>query len=198
MIHGVNLSLQFKEQCICKNFSFDVRVGESVCLSAPSGKGKTSILKMIMGIITPKGGEIFINDMGLNSQNILAIRDLFSWLPQNVNLPINSIDELIELLLLDLDDIRYFNSYLEELEISEEVKLHNFSELSGGEKQRIILAACISKQKPILLLDEPASSLDDHSIDLLFKLLNKLKNKTILSTSHNQKWIDNCDRILTL
>jgi len=198
MIKCENLSLLFKEQNVYDDLSFHIELGESVCVKAASGKGKSSLLKMIMGLLQPSSGRIFIKGLELCPQHINTIRNLISWLPQNVYLPVNSSQELIDLLMLNADNVSLYNNCLQQLEITEEHKLKDFSELSGGEKQRILLAACISMQKPILLLDEPVSALDDHSIDLLLALLDNLKDKTILSTSHNQKWISHCDRILDL
>ena len=74
----------------------------------------------------------------------------------------------------------------------------NFTEMSVGQKQRVVIAACLTLDGDILLMDEPTSALDNHSIEKLISTINSLENKTILSVSHNSKWIDNSDLIIEL
>ncbi|MPQ46668.1 ATP-binding cassette domain-containing protein [Marinifilum sp. N1E240] len=196
MIRFDNISLKFPEQIICENLSFKVKEGEMVGLSAPSGKGKTSLLKLMMGILVPDAGKILVNNIEVNPSSIDEIRKQIIWLPQNVNLPIESGQELVELLELDEEGIKNYHSFLKFLGIDNNGKL--FNKMSGGQRQRMIVAACLSMNKPILVLDEPVSALDDDSIDLFIELIQSLKNKTIISTSHNQKWLNHCSQIIEL
>ncbi|WP_421919117.1 ATP-binding cassette domain-containing protein [Marinifilum sp.] len=198
MIEFDNVSLKFDELVICENLSFHLNQGESLCLSGSSGKGKSSLLKLILGIIQPISGRILIDGQELNTINISDARSKMIWLPQNTNLPVNSGKELIELLDLNTENRKLYHSYLDQLGISAIAKEKLFSEISGGQKQRMVMAACLSTDKPILLLDEPVSALDDESIDRFIKLISALKGKTIISASHNQKWINECSRIIEL
>ncbi|PKQ63954.1 hypothetical protein BZG02_08045 [Labilibaculum filiforme] len=198
MIKCENINLSFPKQIVCENFSFEVATGESVCISGPSGKGKSSLLKVLMGFMIPQSGKIQVDGLDLNSDTIATIRNKMIWLPQNSNLPVDSADELVVLLQMKEEQIRKFNQFLEQLGVKEYGGDRSFNEISGGQKQRIVLAACLSLDKPIILLDEPVSALDDYSIDLLFATLGSLPNKTIVSTSHNKKWLDFCDRTIEL
>jgi ABC-type bacteriocin/lantibiotic exporter with double-glycine peptidase domain len=198
MIKCEKINLSFPKQVICENLSFEVLAGESICFSGPSGKGKSSLLKVLMGFLTPQSGKIKIDGSELNSDTITAIRNKMIWLPQNSNLPVDSANELVELLQMKPEHIEYFQLFLDRLGVRECGSDKSFTEISGGQKQRVVLAACLSLDKPIILLDEPVSALDDHSIDLLFATLDSLSNKTIVSTSHNKKWINYCNRTIEL
>ncbi|WP_461638540.1 ABC transporter ATP-binding protein [Labilibaculum euxinus] len=198
MIKCEKINLSFPGQLICKDLSFEVFAGESICFSGPSGKGKSSLLKVLMGFITPQSGNIQIDGLELNSDTIAEIRNKMIWLPQNSNLPVDSANELSDLLQMNAEQVERFQQFQDQLGVRECGFDKSFAEISGGQKQRIVLAACLSLDKPIILLDEPVSALDDHSIDLLFATLNSLPDKTIVSTSHNKKWIDYCNRTIEL
>ena len=198
MIKFNNVSLSFDELVICKDLGFELNQGDSLCLSGPSGKGKSSLLKLILGIIKPTSGNIYIDGLELNPDHINEIRNKIIWLPQNIHLPVNSGKELIELLDLNKHQDQLYHSYLDKLGVPVNGKERFFNQVSGGQKQRIVLAACLSLDKPILLLDEPVSALDDQSIDLFIDVINSLGDKTIVSTSHNMKWLKHCSRVIEL
>jgi len=198
MIKCEKLNLSFPRKIICEDLSFEVDRDESICLSGPSGKGKSSLLKVLMGFLTPQSGIIHVNNLELNSDNIDEIRNQMLWLPQNSNLSVDSGLELIELLQMKPENRKRYRSFLNQLGVLDCGEEQLFTEISGGQKQRIVLAACLSLDKSILLLDEPVSALDDHSIDLLFETLDSLENKTIVSTSHNKKWMSYCNRTIEL
>ncbi|WP_321281505.1 ATP-binding cassette domain-containing protein [Marinifilum fragile] len=198
MIKFDNVSLKFSDQIICERLNFDVKCGDSFCLSGPSGIGKSTLLKLMLGIILPDSGDIFIDGHKLASDNVEELRKQMSWLPQNVNLPVDSGQELIELLQLNEKQVEMFKHYLQQLEINNGEQERVFTEISGGQKQRIVLAASLSLQKPIILLDEPTSALDEESIELLIQLVNSLKDRTVVSTSHNSQWVKSCSNVFEL
>jgi len=198
MIKCEKINLSFAKQVICENLSFELARGESMCFSGPSGKGKSSLLKVLMGFLMPQSGTIQVDGLELNSDTIMAIRNKMTWLPQNSNLPVDSANELVALLQMKKEQKESFQFFLSQLGVPKCGGGKRFTEISGGEKQRVIMAACLSLDKPMILLDEPVSALDDHSIELLFSTLDSLPNKTIVSTSHNQKWINYCNRIIEL
>jgi len=197
MIKVTNLDLNFSEKIIFKDFSFSIEKGENVCISGPSGKGKSTILKMLMAYVIPNRGTIKINNLLINPENINAIRKQMVWIPQNINLPVNNGLALMELMNLRSHQNR-IEILLQELGLEINILSTDFSQISGGEKQRVIIAICLSIDKDIILMDEPTSSLDEESIDKLISCIAKLDNKTIISASHHQRWMESTHKIIKL
>lgn len=197
MIKVKNLHLSFSDKVIFDDLSFSIKEGDNVCMSGPSGRGKSTILKMLMGYVIAEKGEIEVNHLVLSPKHIKQIRDSIIWIPQNINLPVANGKALLELLEITEKKDRV-EVLLQELGIETALLSANFGEISGGQKQRIIIAICLSLEKDIILMDEPTSSLDEDSIDLLIQCVSKFKGKTIITASHHQKWMESCDKILTL
>lgn len=197
-----NIFLAFDEKEILRNFSFRVKEGENICISGESGKGKSSLLKLIQGYLIANKGEIFVFNKKINPENINYIRKNISWLPQNINLPVDCGLDLIELLGLDESQKNPIITLMKKLGLEKEIYLKDFSEISGGEKQRIILSICLNLDRKLLLLDEPTSSLDEKAILFLKETIVDLREKnpklTIISSSHNKSWLDSCDRVIEL
>ncbi len=197
MIKCKNISLKFGDKNIFEDFSFEVNSSEFVTLKGESGKGKSSLLKILQGYVSFINGSIEINGDILEQSTISKIRNSIIWIPQNVNLPVQNGMQLVDLLGLK-DNINIIESLLNQLDIDIKMLSDDFQKISGGQKQRIIIAICLSIEKPIVLMDEPTSSLDEASIQLLLKTVKGLKNKTILSASHNNTWIKSSNRVIEL
>jgi polar amino acid transport system ATP-binding protein/putative ABC transport system ATP-binding protein len=197
MIECKNISLSFSDKMIFNHLTLSVAENENVCLSAVSGKGKTTFLKLLQGYVIPDDGEIYINNIALQPSTIKDIRDIIVWIPQNVNLPVNNGAGLIKLLNIqsNRDEIEGFTH---KLGLEKNILTKDFDIISGGQKQRIIISICLSFDKKIILLDEPTSSLDKTSISSLIEVIHSLKGKTILSASHNQQWINSMNRTISL
>lgn len=197
MISGKNISLSFNSTFIFKDLTFSIHGGENACFSGPSGKGKSSLLKIIQGYIIPDTGQVEIDGMDLNIENVRKIRSKMAYIPQNINLPVDNGKELLKL-INDRNAEKTVDSFIEELGMPADMLTRRFDEMSGGQKQRVVIAVCLSLDREIILLDEPTSSLDDESIDKVIRVIQNLKNRTIVSASHNQKWIRFVDKKINL
>ncbi len=197
MIECKNISLSFDEHEVFKQFNLKIERGESVCLSGESGKGKSTLLKLLQGFELISDGSVRIAGEELTEKTVRQIRGEITWIPQNVNLPVKNATELMELLQIEENKEQVFQ-YLKQLGVDKKNFNKEFSEISGGQKQRIIIAICLCLNNEIILLDEPTSSLDENSIQLLIKTIQSLKGKTIVSASHNQSWLQSVDRIIEL
>ena len=197
MINIQQITLSFQDKTILDNFSAQIRRGEHVCFSGPSGRGKSSLLKIIQAYLIPAKGEISIDGLTLNRLQVKNIRNKMAYVPQNIHLPVKNGTELLEMLaksqLSEKTEI-----FCEKLGLPREMLSRSFDEMSGGQKQRIVIAVCMSLEREILLLDEPTASLDDEAIDALIECIKGLENTTVVSASHNSKWLNAAGRVISI
>lgn len=197
MININQITLSFQDKTILDNFSAQIRRGEHVCFSGSSGRGKSSLLKIIQAYLFPAKGEISIDGLTLNRLQVKNIRNKMAYVPQNIHLPVKNGTELLEMLaksqLSEKAEI-----FCEKLGLPREMLSRSFDEMSGGQKQRIVIAVCLSLEREILLLDEPTASLDDEAIDALIECIKGLENTTVVSASHNSKWLNAAGRVISI
>ncbi|NCB67973.1 MAG: ATP-binding cassette domain-containing protein [Bacteroidia bacterium] len=197
MININQITLSFQDKTILDNFSAQIRRGEHVCFSGSSGRGKSSLLKIIQAYLIPAKGEISIDGLTLNRLQVKNIRNKMAYVPQNIHLPVKNGTELLEMLaksqLSEKAEI-----FCEKLGLPREMLSRSFDEMSGGQKQRIVIAVCLSLEREILLLDEPTASLDDEAIDALIECIKGLENTTVVSASHNSKWLNAAGRVISI
>ena len=190
-----NLTKHFEQRVIFEKLSFLVKKGEKVTITGASGKGKTTLLRLLAGIIAPDEGSISFNNKEFNSQNARAIRQQIAYLPQGIDLMVSNGVELAQLLQIEP---KLAFPYLEKLLLSTNIMQQPFAEISGGEKQRMLISLILSLQRPILLLDEPTSALDKNSSEKLIDLIWSNPNITMISTSHNPEWEKRCEQVIRL
>ena len=197
MIQCEDICLSFNEKSIFLNFNLFIKEGENVCISGASGKGKSSLLNLFQGYVIQQSGEITVAEKKLSAAKIKEIRNEIMYVPQNIHLPVKNGIALVELMGIQ-KQMPKIKSALQQIGLSDDFMEKDFMKISGGQKQRIVIAVCLGLDKKILLMDEPTASLDDDSIGLLVKTIGSLKNKTVVSASHNQQWANSCDRIIEL
>lgn len=199
MIQFNNTYFSYDGKPLISGFSVNIAHGEKVIIYGPSGSGKSTLVHAILGFVQPEQGEITVNNLRLSHDTINEIRQLTSWLPQDISLPYNTIREMIlapfefkanhsrkpsdQEILTEFDKLALEHSLLDK----------GISEISGGQKQRILLITTTLLRRPILLLDEPTSALDAQSVDLVIDYLKSLTDTTIIAISHDQKLINSLD-----
>ena len=192
--------------------SLDLRVeaGEFTVLAGPSGSGKSTLLNLAGGLDRPTSGEVFLNDVSLNSQtdDQLTRQRLYKigFVFQAYNLiPVLSAWENIQF-TLQLQGIpekehgARIQPLLNELGL-EGLEHRRPAELSGGQQQRVAVARAIVGQPTIILADEPTANLDSESAISLLKMMRRLnheKKVTFLFSSHDQRVIDIACRVVRL
>lgn len=198
-----NVSLKFDETIFIKGFTQQIFENEKVVFSGISGSGKTSLLNSILGFVPVHEGEIFVNNLQVNSKNIHEIRKMISWLPQDLYFDIKSCRELVNLPFsfeinkqFQPKDVQ-FKEIISQLLLPKDILDKNLNEISGGQKQRLILASLLLLPKPILLLDEPTSALDQKSTEALLEIIHTQK-KTLISSSHDAFWNNKMDKIILI
>lgn len=204
MIQFNNTYFEYDEKPLISGFSVNIARGEKVVIYGPSGSGKSTLVHAILGFVQATQGEIMVNNLPLSPDTITEIRQLTSWLPQDISLPYNTVRDMVlapfefkanhsrkpsdQEILAEFDKLGLEHNLLEK----------GITEISGGQKQRILLLTTVLLRKPILLLDEPTSALDAQSVDLVINYLKSLTNTTIIAISHDQKLINALDRKLLI
>ena len=200
-----NLVKKFKSTVAVNNISFEIEKNNTLGLLGPNGCGKTTSIGMMLGFITPTKGEIFVDNIKLNSKNRIKLLSLMNFASPYIELPkkltvrqnlevyarlygISEKVERIEELVEDLDLGKFLNK--------------NTGELSSGQKNRVSLAKSLINKPKLLFLDEPTASLDPDVGDFVREYLEKYKNKnelTMLLASHNMKEVERlCSKIIMM
>lgn len=187
-----------------KDVSFELHEGESLGVLGPNGGGKTTLMKIIVGLLRPDSGTLFFNGKKVETHE--HVHHFFSYVPQhsdlNFILPVKVSD------YMNFAKAVYPNVTDQELdELLELVGiLHKkqamISRLSGGEKQRVLLARALVNRPKLLLLDEPTKGLDSSGQDQLLSIIEKIKAKdktAVMIVDHNiNQIIRHCHKILCL
>jgi len=203
---GVRFAYDNKE--VLTEFSFSVPEGKVIAFAGPSGGGKSTVFKLLLGLCSAQSGVITMQGHKLSEYDIEELRRLTAYVPQDSYLYSGTI----------LENIQYGKLGASEQEIIEAAKAANAHEfimslpdgyatavgergtqLSGGQRQRIAIARAILKNAPILLLDEATSSLDSEAEGLVQEALERLmRGRTTLLIAHRLSTIRHADCIYVL
>jgi zinc transport system ATP-binding protein len=185
---------------ILKDISFSLYPGESLGVLGPNGGGKSTLMKIIVGLLKADSGKLYFEGKSAYDTKKYPF-DMFSYVPQNSEL--NTILPVKVYEYMSFSKSLYANND-ELLELVGILHKKNslISSLSGGEKQRVLLAKALINQPKILLLDEPTKGLDSNGQDQLLAIIEKIKTKdntAIMIVDHNiNQIIKNCHKILCL
>jgi ABC-type dipeptide/oligopeptide/nickel transport system ATPase subunit len=191
---------------ILRDITFDLERGKILGIIGESGSGKTSLAKIISGIINPSSGEIKINiSNNWKPEKINPVQILFQNSVDIVN-PLRKIESVIDE-VLKISRKNSSNNHQKEnlfdlVNFRDELRSRRGYELSGGERQRAALARIIAVNPELIILDEPFSAQDPESqrnFLNIFKKLNKEKGISIICIAHNFKLIrDLCEELIIL
>ncbi|MBQ3643929.1 MAG: ABC transporter ATP-binding protein [Candidatus Riflebacteria bacterium] len=189
---NVDFSYDGSEELVLENINLIVEKGEFACVVGPNGGGKTTLLRLILGLNKPLRGKI-----SLFGQSPEQVRHRIGYVPQfskfDSNFPVSVLDVV---LMGCLSKSFWWGSFSKKqtqdaIEALETVGLKNFvhksfADLSGGQKQRALIARAIMSQPELLLLDEPTASVDIHGTEQFYKMFAEMNKKfTILIVSHD-------------
>lgn len=167
-----------------KNISFTLNKGELIALLGPNGSGKSTILKCLNGTLKPKTGEIYIENYNIKDLSYKEIAKLISVVPQEHSAVFSYL--VIDIVAMGITPYLSFGRMPTKKDYKEAyTKLEffniqhlaekNYNQLSGGEKQLVLIARALMQDTDYLIMDEPTSHLDFKNQHLLMKELKKIE-----------------------
>ena len=201
-----NLNKTYNNVLAVQNISFKINKGSIIGLLGPNGCGKTTTIGMMLGLIKPSSGSVFINDLNIeNESNRTKILEKVNFISPYVELPKKLTVEENLLIYGKLYGVSNLKEKI--INLMDDLNLINFrnrktGELSSGQKNRVSLAKSLINEPEILLLDEPTASLDPDVGDYIRSYIESFaskKNTTILLASHNMNEVERlCNEVLMM
>lgn len=206
-IHTTDLLKRYGTRTVVNHVSVEVSQGEIVGLLGPNGAGKTTSFYMVVGLIKPDEGEVFLNDVNITKLPMYKRAQLgIGYLPQEASIfrkltVEENINAVLEMTRLSKAEQREkLESLLDEFRLHH-VRKSNGDVLSGGERRRCEIARALAVDPKFILLDEPFAGIDPIAVEDIQSIVAKLKNKNIgiLITDHNvTETLSICDRAYLL
>jgi lipopolysaccharide export system ATP-binding protein len=192
-LHTHDLVKKYRSRTVVNHVSIDVKQGEIVGLLGPNGAGKTTSFYMIVGLITPNEGRIFLNDRDITGEPIYKrARMGIGYLAQEASVFRKlSVEDNIRA-VLEMSDMprkeqkEITESLLEEFGLTA-IRKNQGVQLSGGERRRTEIARALALSPRFILLDEPFAGVDPIAVEDIQDIVSRLKKKNIgiLITDHN-------------
>ena len=210
LIHFKNVDYVYPKSNISavKNLNFEIKKSEKIAFVGNVGSGKTTILKILCGILIPKVGEIYIDDVSFKEIDWSNFRKSISYVSQNVFLFSDTIKNNISLHNPKIGDskiitlLKKLAIYDEILSFEDGINTHvgeGGITLSGGQKQRIALARALISKPKILILDDALSKVDsDTESKIIDFVLNEFEDSTIILSSNRLSILSTCSNIFVL
>ena len=211
LIEISHLDFAYAEQLVLKHIDLAVERGSTLGLIGPNGGGKTTLLRLLLGLHEPTRGAIRI--AGLSPRDAVRRGDVLGYLPQKPNVPPNfplSVRQAVQLGLVGKTgvlrrfqraDLLFTESLLDRIGVRELADAP-LCDLSGGQQQRVFIARALAAKPQLLVLDEPTTGIDRSGQQKFIEFLESLKREmglTIIFTSHDLRTVSSmCDRIACL
>ena len=198
------VSFGYSEEKILVDVSLTIHKGDFISIVGPNGGGKTTLLKLMIGLIKPDSGSVSI--LGKSPQ---ASCSKIGYVPQHCNVDSKFPATVLDVVIMGTLDSSFKigraskTDKLIAMDALKKVKMEeyakrSFSSLSGGQKQRVLIARSLASQPKILLLDEPTANLDPAVEEEIYTQLKELTNKiTVVIVSHDLSFVtSHTDRVV--
>ncbi|MFA7628078.1 MAG: ATP-binding cassette domain-containing protein [Candidatus Dojkabacteria bacterium] len=205
-LSNIDFSYQGDRKKVLKDINIEIQKGSSVGIVGTTGSGKTTLVDVVMGLLTPTTGEIFIDKTKIDSNNVRNWQANLGYVPQDIFLSDNSITKNIafgyEDEYIDVEQVK---------KVAEMANIHEFIEnelpdkydtiigergvrLSGGQRQRIGIARALYHNPEVLIFDEATSALDNVTEKSVLEAIETVsKLKTMIIIAHRLTTVENCD-----
>lgn len=205
MIEFQNVSFAYERgEYVIKDMSFSIGEGESVGLIGANGAGKSTIMKLLLGLVMPTEGHVLVGGSEVTSKSLGEIRKKLGFVLQNSDnqmfMPTVYEDMIfapLNYMLSREETDKRVDEVLRRLHI-EELKHKYNHKISGGEKRMAAIATILAMEPEAILMDEPTSALDPYNRRLVINTIKEL-NQTKLIASHDLDMIaDSCERVILI
>lgn len=206
VIRFQNVSFAYAENFVVKNVSFEIKRNEYVCVIGHNGSGKSTISKILTGILKPQIGELYLYDHLITHKNAKFLRDNVGIVfqnPDNQFIGITAEDDIafgLENRKFPREEmVKIVHNVARQVEITHILKNEPYK-LSGGQKQRVAIAGILAINPNIIVFDESTSMLDPKGkLDIKsFMVTLKHNGKSVISITHDMEEVINCDRVLVM
>jgi lipopolysaccharide export system ATP-binding protein len=207
IIHTKDLVKKYRNRTVVNQVSVEVKQGEIVGLLGPNGAGKTTTFYMVVGLIKPEEGEVYLNDLNITKLPMYKRAQMgIGYLPQEASVfrklsVEDNIAAVLEMTKLSRHEQKdKLEDLLNEFRLTH-VRKNNGDSLSGGERRRTEIARALAVDPKFILLDEPFAGVDPIAVEDIQTVVARLKYKNIgiLITDHNvNETLSICDRAYLL
>ncbi len=207
---GVDFKYPGESAEVLRDLTFSIKKGQSIAFVGPSGAGKTTAVDLLLGLIEPSRGQLFVDEVPLKSKETRQWRQNFGYVPQTIYLSDDTIRNNIAFGQLPNEiDASRINAVVEQAQLSDVIArlpdgLDTFvgdrgARLSGGQRQRIGIARALYRDPPVLVLDEATSALDNETERDITRAIRELSGrKTVVLIAHRLSTIAHCDQVVFL
>ena len=203
-----NINFKYEEEAVLKDFTLEVKKGQTVALVGQSGSGKSTIANLLTRFYDVNEGTITIDSVNIKDMNLQSLRGLMGLVTQDSILFNDSIKANISLGKEDATDdeiitaLKIANAYEFVKDLPQGIHTNigdSGNKLSGGQKQRLSIARAVLKNPPIMILDEATSALDTESEKFVqVALENMMQNRTSIVIAHRLSTIQKADKIVVM
>ena len=209
-LENINYNYPSSNKNIISNLSIQIPYGSKIGFVGPTGSGKTTVIDIILGLLEPTNGNIFVDDKIIDKSSHASLRSMIGYVPQTIFLRDGTVSENIAFGIDKKDvDITMVKKAAELAQISMHIESlpHGYEtqvgergiKFSGGQRQRIGIARALYLNPKILILDEATSALDVITEEkVVHEIMNSLESITIITIAHRLSTIKDCDEIFVL
>ncbi|MBO1926327.1 ABC transporter ATP-binding protein [Thiomicrorhabdus sp. 6S2-11] len=209
-LEGILFSYDKEIKPALNKLNLTIYKNQSIALVGASGSGKSTVVDLILGLLTPQQGRILVDSVKLDDKGLLCWQKKIGYVPQTINLTENSIAENIafgipkqEISFQQVEKaakLAHLDEFVSKLPEGLETSVGERGvQLSGGQRQRIGIARALYNDPEILVLDEATSALDGVTETLIMNAIHEFAgNKTIIVIAHRLSTVESCDQIYLL